>query len=627
MMNTEQPPLRQSMSPPTAASAEGARPPRWTALLVTLLAGVAVLQLIAWATPSTLGSRHVVIGPWLDAIQWVSTLVLVSALSVWLLGNRAADRKARRRGARIEAALESQQAGIALYDAAGRMVSCNDAYRALAPAEVIAGRKTEPGAALGRRHGESMSAESLLRVGERWYLATDCRTADGGIVSLRIPVSPRQLHEIELQLRGKTLDELAELTHDWFWRTDAEGRFVEFSAAMPRRFKYTPQQLIGLRLAELPGFGADNDVRSDYAAAVAARSALPWFRIRVLRGDGQPTWLALSGTPVIGSDGDFEGYFGVARDVGEREAAAQALRRSDDRFRALTRLATEWYWETDAQLRFTLVRGPHQLGERLEQSLLASTLFEVIRDFTVDHARVAAAIGAREPFRRLPYVVRRERDGKRLFFEASAEPMFDDGVFTGYRGVSLDVTERELLVEELRASEGRFRALTELASDWYWETDEQLRFTQMKRGDPSRPERRLLEEEVIGKHGWDLPGELIQPASWDEHRATLAARRPFRDMIVRRVARDGAVRYVAVSGDPVFDANGAFRGYRGAGKDVTEQVRAQDRAEKLVAFDALTQLAPTARRSTTARGACSPARTRAGGSARCCSSTWTTSAC
>ena len=271
--------------------------------------------------------------------------------------------------------------------------------------------------------------------------------------------------------------------------------------------------------------------------------------------------------------------------------AALGVALHDNRLRALTRLATEWYWETDARLRFTLVRGPHKLGEKLEQSLLNSRLDEVTGEFTMDHAKLAAALQRREPFRRLPYILRRARDGKRLFFEASAEPVFEAGEFIGYRGVSLDVTERELLVEELRASEARFRALTELASDWYWELDEQLRFTQVKRGDPSRFERRAQEEGTIGKHPWDQPGELIRPASWDEHRATLAARQPFRDLIVRRAARDGGVRYVAVSGDPMFDEHGEFRGYRGAGKDVTEQMRAQDRAEKLVMFDPLTQLA------------------------------------
>ncbi len=275
----------------------------------------------------------------------------------------------------------------------------------------------------------------------------------------------------------------------------------------------------------------------------------------------------------------------------ESGMAAAALRQSDDRFHALTRLATEWYWETDAELRFTLVRGPHHLGPALEQALLATTFEAIVRNVETDHERLAAALRERAPFRRLVYMLRREKDGKRLYFEASAEPVFVAGRFAGYRGVSIDVTERELLVEELRASEARFRALTELASDWYWEMDSTLRFTQMKRGDPARPDRRLAEEEVIGKHAWELPAELVQPASWDEHRAELAARKPFRDLILRRMARDGTARFVAVSGEPVFDARGAFAGYRGAGKDVTGQMRAQDRADKLVAFDALTQLA------------------------------------
>ena len=47
--------------------------------------------------------------------------------------------------------------------------------------------------------------------------------------------------------------------------------------------------------------------------------------------------------------------------------------------------------------------------------------------------------------------------------------------------------------------------------------DESLRFTLLRQG--ARGSFSLNDEEVIGKHRWELPGELIQPSSWDEHRA------------------------------------------------------------------------------------------------------------
>jgi diguanylate cyclase (GGDEF)-like protein/PAS domain S-box-containing protein len=163
------------------------------------------------------------------------------------------------------------------------------------------------------------------------------------------------------------------------------------------------------------------------------------------------------------------------------------------------------------------------------------------------------------------------------------------GNFAGYYGAGRDVTEREETLLALRRSEERFRALTELSSDWYWEMDEQLRYTLLKRG--VRNTLHLADEAVIGRHPWELDGELVPPSSWNELRATLKMRLPFRDVMTRRALADGVVAFHLTSGDPVFDEDGTFRGYRGIGKDITEQVLAQERIERLATVDSLTQLA------------------------------------
>jgi diguanylate cyclase (GGDEF)-like protein len=115
-----------------------------------------------------------------------------------------------------------------------------------------------------------------------------------------------------------------------------------------------------------------------------------------------------------------------------------------------------------------------------------------------------------------------------------------------------------------------------------------LRFTSIRQGrSRSLP---FAESELIGRQRWDLPGDLVSPATWDEHRADLQARRPFRDLIVRQRDADGAPQYTLTAGDPFFDHNGRFLGYRGIGKNITEQVRAQERIERLATIDPLTQL-------------------------------------
>ncbi len=123
---------------------------------------------------------------------------------------------------------------------------------------------------------------------------------------------------------------------------------------------------------------------------------------------------------------------------------------------------------------------------------------------------------------------------------------------------------------ELRDSEARFRRLTELASDWYWEQDADGRFTKVY--GPVF--------DMLGIQGDTLLNETFITAGghWNEAEhaqlvANMDARRPFLDFVYSRARPDGVLQYLQVSGEPMFDASGRFTGYRGIGKDVTESMR------------------------------------------------------
>jgi PAS domain S-box-containing protein len=125
---------------------------------------------------------------------------------------------------------------------------------------------------------------------------------------------------------------------------------------------------------------------------------------------------------------------------------------------------------------------------------------------------------------------------------------------------------------ELHHSETRFRRLTELSSDWYWEQDENGEFTKIF--GPVFEMLGIQRDDVLGKtrdnqrSNWDQPEREILDAN-------LAARRPFLDFIYSRTNPDGSRQYLMVSGEPIFDPSGRFSGYRGIGKDVTETMSAQ----------------------------------------------------
>jgi len=115
---------------------------------------------------------------------------------------------------------------------------------------------------------------------------------------------------------------------------------------------------------------------------------------------------------------------------------------------------------------------------------------------------------------------------------------------------------------ELRESEARYRSLTELASDWYWEQDENGVYTKV-----SGPALEMLGIQVNALAG-ETPG--VQSSSWDESerealRAIIAARQPFLDFVFHRVNADGSRQQFRVSGEPMFNQSSRFLGYRGIG--------------------------------------------------------------
>jgi PAS domain S-box-containing protein len=127
---------------------------------------------------------------------------------------------------------------------------------------------------------------------------------------------------------------------------------------------------------------------------------------------------------------------------------------------------------------------------------------------------------------------------------------------------------------ELRASEERFRRLTALSSDWYWEQDEQFRLTFMSNRFGERTG--LDAAPYLGRKRWDQPAPNLDEASWERHRAQLERHEPFWDLELQRQKPDGTSVWLSISGEPVFDTKKTFRGYRGVGTDITERKGAQE---------------------------------------------------
>ncbi len=142
-----------------------------------------------------------------------------------------------------------------------------------------------------------------------------------------------------------------------------------------------------------------------------------------------------------------------------------------------------------------------------------------------------------------------------------------------------EVIEARRRKAEVRRLQQRWADVLDVAADWVWETDAELRFTYISQryfdatGFPP--------DQVLGRTRAEMrsPGQE-DDAAWQAHLADMEARRTFRDFRYAFDDTEGRRRTIAVSGKPYFDEQGQFRGYRGTGTDLTETMEAEARAQE-----------------------------------------------
>ncbi len=132
-------------------------------------------------------------------------------------------------------------------------------------------------------------------------------------------------------------------------------------------------------------------------------------------------------------------------------------------------------------------------------------------------------------------------------------------------------------IEQLRTDSERFRSLTALSADWFWETDNENRVSWLAGGAPLTA--LFGEMRAVGHRLWEVGQVTVDAAALEELREQLAARLPFFDFELSRAGADGTRVVHRVSGEPRLAADGRFLGYRGVGRDVTVQRVAEASAD------------------------------------------------
>ena len=363
---------------------------------------------------------------------------------------------------------------------------------------------------------------------------------------------------------------LLRLSTDFFWETDAAHRVIRIEHGPGRHPAVDPAQ-IGRARWELPSTWPDAEGWAAHRATLDAHQPFRDFEIARRGANGAERWRSLSGEPVFGAAGAFQGYRGVGRDITAQKRAEEALQR----FRLAMDESADMIVLIDrASMRFVDVNRTAcaLLGYSREellalgpQDVLPLSRAELERAYDGLIAEPARASGMNSHYRC--------RDGSLLPFESTRRVLRSrDGWIIA--AISRDIRQRISTEKALRESEARFRSLSELSSDWFWQTDAEHRFVHT----PARVTQMtgMAAQAYVGKARWEIAGLAPLGGDWRAHREVVARRESFRDLELVQAKADGSRVYMQVSGEPVYDEAGRFAGYRGVGRDITERKREED---------------------------------------------------
>lgn len=386
---------------------------------------------------------------------------------------------------------------------------------------------------------------------------------------------------------------------DWFWELDRDLRYSWLSDNTESLTGHPPRWFYGKQCFEFaPAGSTDEQQWTEHIAQMKRHVPFVEFVFQITRADGQMDWVRIRGAPFFDTEGQFDGYRGTGSDVNDLKLLEIALRESEKRFRQFAETAGDWFWEMDAENRFTYLsehvltatgRAPEFfLGKTREEIFGADTLRE---PEWIAHYEVLAR---REPFRDFVYRAAAKDGTNRNWIRVSGSPKFSsDGEYQGYAGCASVITNQVLDQLAREQSEARFRDFSEIAADWFWELNSDLEFVYVS--DRFQDVCGVSPKRLLGMHA----GELERKYS-DFHVAEVTCadsivdlfelEKPFTQWQFNWKHPDGRILRISLNSRSIFDEAGNCNGHRGIATDVTQSYQLSTELEYRANHDVLTGL-------------------------------------
>ncbi len=450
------------------------------------------------------------------------------------------------------------------------------------------------------RYQEYIEKEGSVR---DWEL--DLRNKSGGVRHCLLTASLRRdasgdiigyqgiIHDITQRRQAlEALKESEEQFHalfeeslDAIYITTVEGKFVAVNRSALELFGYTLEEMIGMNAAALY---ANVDDRQRFQEAIRTSGSVSGFEVTLLRKNGNQRHCLLTSSQRYDSEGRAVGYQGIIRDITDQKKGEQALRESEEKFRAITGTATDAiilmdntglisYWNPAAENMFGY-SAAEAVGQNLHQFLAPE---EYHRDFYKGFGRFQKE-GRGNVIGRTVVLMALKKDGSTFPFEISTSAMKIRGKWHA-AGIIRDISERERAHEELSESRAMLRLVMNTIPQFvFWKDRESVYlgcndlFAQAAGVGSS--------EAIIGKTDHDLAWTTEQAELFRETDArVMAADIPEFHIIESQAQADGKQAWLDSNKVPLHNSGGDVIGILGTYEDITSRVVAEEEKERMQA--------------------------------------------
>jgi PAS domain S-box-containing protein len=426
-----------------------------------------------------------------------------------------------------------------------------------------------------KKNGEEIFVESSVSVLE------DDSGENMGFVAVIRDITKRKRAEIALREKQQQLETIAANNPVGIYRFIYHS---DGSVSMPYASEGY-RELLGLNPIDMSAYPEDvlatihPDDRERFSQALInanqEQHQSNYIEYRAIDVLGQVKWFGNNFRCFNHKNGDLI-VDGVNIDITARKRTEIALQISEERFRSLVEISSDWVWEVNEYGFFTYASPKvFDILGYTHQEILGKTPFDLMAPFETQRLSevINSFITLQQPFKNLENI-HLHKDGHSVVVETSGVPIFDaSGKFRGYRGIDRDITDGKQAEDKLRESEERFRLLVTHVPVGIFQTDNKGECLFVN---PHWSEIAGLSQEEASGEGWV---SALHPEDRDrvfsEWYDAAAQGREFA-MEYRFCTPEGKVSWVFGNAIAIRNRTGEITGYLGSLTDITSRKQAEE---------------------------------------------------